>query len=126
MSEPQTIYKNGVQATLAVMGNKWKPLILCHLGHGPMRTADVRRAVAGISPKVLTDQLRELENDGIIARKVYNEVPPHVEYSVTEYGKSLNSVLIAMSEWGEDRIKILQAQGKNANLLFPDHDGYEH
>ena len=125
MSEAEPIYKNGVQATLAVMGNKWKPLILCHLGHGPMRTADIRRNVTGLSPKVLTEQLRELEHDGIVTRKVFNEVPPHVEYSVTEYGKTLNNVLIAMSEWGEDRIKILQSQGQNASLLFPDHDGYE-
>lgn len=90
-----------------------------------MRTADIRRNVTGISPKVLTEQLRELEHDGIVTRKVFNEVPPHVEYSVTEYGKTLNNVLIAMSEWGEDRIKILQSQGQNASLLFPDHDGYE-
>ena len=90
-----------------------------------MQAAGIRRNVTGISPKVLNEQLRELKHDGIVTRKVFNEVPPHVEYRVTEYGKTLNNVLIAMSEWGEDRIKILQSQGQNASLLFSDHDGYE-
>lgn len=111
--------------TLSVVGNKWKPLILCHLITGPMRTTDIRRTVKGISQKVLTDQLRQLEADGIIVRKVFNEVPPHVEYSITEYGKTLTNVLAAMSKWGEERIYFLQSKGITAELLFSDHEKYK-
>lgn len=76
MNEPQKNYTNGVLMTLSVIGMKWKPLILCHLVAGPQRPAELKRVVQGISAKVLTDQLRELERDGIITRKVFNEVPP--------------------------------------------------
>ncbi|MQS53041.1 winged helix-turn-helix transcriptional regulator [Companilactobacillus mishanensis] len=124
MAEKQESYQNGVLATLAVMGGKWKPLILCHMGAGPIRPAELRRVVPGISPKVLTDQLRELERDEIIERHVYNEVPPHVEYEITPYGKTLNKVLVAMSSWGEDRIKRLQDKGQTVDLVYPEHDGY--
>ena len=81
MNEPQKNYTNGVLMTLSVIGMKWKPLILCHLVARPQRPAELKRVVQGISAKVLTDQLRELERDGIITRKVFNEVPPHVEYA---------------------------------------------
>lgn len=124
MNEKKKTYKNGVLMTLSVMGNKWKPLILCHLLDGPMRPAEIKRIVNGISPKVLTEQLRQLERDGIIIRKVFNEVPPHVEYSITKYGKSLTKVLGVMAKWGEERIDILNSQGENIELMFSDYEKY--
>lgn len=117
-------YRNGVLMTLSVMGNKWKPLILCHLIDGPMRPAAIKKTVTGISPKVLTEQLRQLETEGIIFRKVFNEVPPHVEYSITEYGKTLGPVLAVMAEWGETQIDILNKLGNDISLDFVDHTKY--
>ena len=117
-------YRNGVLMTLSVVGNKWKPLILCHLIDGPMRPATIKKQVTGISPKVLTEQLRQLETEGIIFRKVFSEVPPHVEYSITEYGKTLGPVLAIMAEWGEKKISIMNKMGNNISIDFVDHKKY--
>lgn len=125
MNEPQKNYTNGVLMTLSVIGMKWKPLILCHLVAGPQRPAELKRVVQGIPAKVLTDQLRELERDGIITRKVFNEVPPHVEYAISAYGKSLVSVLGTMAKWGEDRIDFLQSNGDDVQLDYRDHEKYD-
>lgn len=125
MNNTKKTYTNGVLMTLSVIGMKWKPLILCHLVDGPKRTAELKRAVQGITSKVLTDQLRELERDGIIIRKVFNEVPPHVEYSISEYGKSLVSILGVMSQWGEERIAFLNQNGDNVQLDYMDHEKYD-
>lgn len=95
----EKIYHIGVEATLDVIGGKWKPIILCHLGNGPIRTGELRRRIPNIAQKTLTQQLRELEEDEIIIRKVYNQVPPKVEYYLSEEGKTLREVLIAMSIW---------------------------
>ena len=124
MADKQSTYKNGVLITLSVMGNKWKPLILCHLIDGSKRTSEIKAAVPGISSKVLTDQLRQLEEDGIINRKIFNEVPPHVEYSISDYGKTLIPVLNYMAEWGEKRIEFLKDNGKDIKLDFTDHEKY--
>ena len=70
-------YAIGVEATMDVIGGKWKPIILCNLRHGAMRPSDLKRGITGISQKMLTQQLRELEEDNIIERKVYNQVPPN-------------------------------------------------
>ncbi|MDC7952841.1 winged helix-turn-helix transcriptional regulator [Liquorilactobacillus mali] len=120
------IYHIGVEATLDVIGGKWKPIILCHLGNGPLRTGELRRRIPNITQKMLTQQLRELEEDKIIVRKIYNQVPPKVEYSLSDEGKTLREVLISMSVWGDRRIKRLQAEGKSIELLGKDHDGYLH
>ena len=125
MNEPQNHYTNGVLMTLAVMGTKWKPLILCHLVDGPQRPADLKRAVQGISSKVLTDQIRELERDGIITRTIFNEVPPHVEYAISEYGQSLVPILGVMANWGEARIDFLKQSGVAVDLTYTDHEKYE-
>ena len=69
------IYHIGVEATLEVIGGKWKPIILCHLGNGPIRTGELKRQIPTITQKMLTQQLRELEEDRIVDRKVYNQVP---------------------------------------------------
>lgn len=119
----EKIYHIGVEATLEVIGGKWKPIILCHLGNGAIRTGELRRKIPTITQKMLTQQLRELEQDGIVHRKIYNQVPPKVEYSLTEEGKSLRDILVAMSVWGEERIEKQQEEGKSVKLLHT-HGGY--
>lgn len=118
------IYSIGVEATLDVIGGKWKPIILCHLGNGPQRTSELRRNIPNITQKMLTQQLRELEHDQIIDRRVYKQVPPKVEYSLTTVGKTLRELLVSMSLWGEQRIAALQKQGEDVMLLNADHQGY--
>ncbi|KPV60108.1 transcriptional regulator [Paenibacillus sp. A3] len=95
------------EATLEVLGGKWKLLILCHLncGPGPKRTSELKKAIPEITQKMLTQQLRELEEDGIIIRTVYNQVPPKVVYELSELGISLKSILDQLSEWGEQYIR---------------------
>ncbi|WP_258184395.1 winged helix-turn-helix transcriptional regulator [Microbacterium foliorum] len=87
---------------MSVVGGKWKPLILWQLHAAPKRHGVLRRSMAGISEKVLTQQLRELEAHGIVRREVFAEVPPRVEYSLTELGQSLNEALRALGDWGEE------------------------
>lgn len=97
-----------VMTALAVVGGKWKPAILYSLSQrGTLRFGELRRSIKGITQKMLTQQLRELEQDGIVQRKVYAEVPPRVEYCQTEYGKSINPVLEAMATWGDTHKKRL-------------------
>lgn len=118
-------YHIGVEATLEVIGGKWKPIILCHLGNGPMRTDELRRAIPQITQKMLTQQLRELEENQIISRKVYQQVPPKVVYELTDYGRTLGDLLVRMSIWGEQRVAKLKADHQDVTLLNPKHDGYE-
>ncbi|GAJ26753.1 transcriptional regulator [Liquorilactobacillus sucicola DSM 21376 = JCM 15457] len=118
------IYHIGVEATLDVIGGKWKPIILCHLGNGPTRTGELRRLIPNITQKMLTQQLRELENDRIIIRKIYNQVPPKVEYYLSDEGKTLRELLVTMSVWGEKRVKRLKAEGHQVELLSKGHEGY--
>ncbi|MFD0587453.1 winged helix-turn-helix transcriptional regulator [Paenibacillus sp. GCM10027627] len=101
--EPQANRKYTIpsEATLDVIGGKWKTLILCHLSYGPKRTNELKKAMPAITQKVLTQQLRELEDDGIIFRTVYNQVPPKVVYELTEIGLSLQNILDQLCEWGE-------------------------
>ena len=113
----QAIYNIGVEATMNIIGGKWKPIILCHLKHQTMRTGELRRAIPNITQKMLTQQLRELEDDGIVDRKVYNQIPPKVEYSLTEYGDSLNRILEELCLWGEDNIERRKQNGENIILL---------
>ncbi|MES9739777.1 winged helix-turn-helix transcriptional regulator [Peribacillus frigoritolerans] len=97
-------YNISVEATLEVMGGKWKCVILCHLTHGKKRTSELKRLMPNITQKMLTQQLRELEKDEVINRIVYNQVPPKVEYELSEYGQSLESILSALCSWGENHI----------------------
>lgn len=89
-----------VFVTLRVIGGKWKPLILWNLREGPMRFSLLMRCIGGITQKMLTQQLREMEADRLIKRVVYPVVPPRVEYSITAYGKTLQPVLGSMADWG--------------------------
>ena len=90
-----------VQATSNVFSGKWKVLIVWHLAFGSLRHAELQRRLPGVSQKVLTAQLRELERDGIVARKVFHEVPPKVEYSLTKYGQTLRPVMTELCHWGK-------------------------
>lgn len=91
-----------VETTLTLIGDKWKVLILRDLLTGTKRFGELKKSVGNVSQKVLTSQLRDMEESGLVNRKVYAEVPPRVEYSLTELGKSLNPILDAMKCWGED------------------------
>ena len=91
-----------VETTLILMGDRWKILIVRDLLMGTKRFGELKKSLTGISQKVLTSHLRAMEESGLVNRKVYAEVPPKVEYSLTETGKSLNLVLDAMWKWGED------------------------
>ena len=88
------------EITLAVIGGRWKTLLLYHLFQCVKRFSELQRATAGITQKMLTQQLREMERDGLVHRQVYPEVPPKVEYSLTPLGMSLEPVVGAMCEWG--------------------------
>ena len=89
-----------VATTVQLIGNKWKLLILRHLLARPWRFNEMLRSIPGISQKVLTDNLRALENDGIIIRTVFPEVPPRVEYSLSELGDSMRPIIQSMEKWG--------------------------
>ncbi|MGW0480038.1 winged helix-turn-helix transcriptional regulator [Nonomuraea sp. NPDC003214] len=99
----------GLDAAIAVMGGKWKGLILFALGEGPVRFGELRRAVPGISERVLIQQLREMEANGLVHREVYHQVPPKVEYSLTEFGQSLNTALAPLGAWGEEHLDRIEA-----------------
>ena len=90
-----------VETTLTLIGDKWKVLILRDLMPGPKRFGELKKSVGNVSQKVLTAQLRTMEESGLVNRKVYAEVPPRVEYSLTELGKSLKPILDSMRAWGE-------------------------
>lgn len=90
-----------VETTLLLIGDKWKVLILRDLMGGTMRFGELKRSVGKISQKVLTSQLRDMEECGLVNRVVFPEVPPRVEYSLTELGTSLKPILDAMSDWGD-------------------------
>jgi DNA-binding HxlR family transcriptional regulator len=110
-----TYSKNGetyhcpVQATLEVIGGKWKPLILWNLKDSVVRFGELQKGLPGVNAKMLTKQLRELEADGVITRTIYPEVPPRVEYSITEFGKTLIPILMALCNWGAHYLEIEDA-----------------
>ena len=91
-----------VETTLMLIGDKWKVLILRDLMSGTKRFGELKKSVSGISQKVLTSNLRDMEENGLLSREVFPEVPPRVEYSLTELGQSLKPILDAMWNWGED------------------------
>ena len=99
-----------VETTLTLIGDKWKVLILRDLLSGTKRFGELKRSVGNVSQKVLTAQLRAMEESGLVHREVYAEVPPRVEYSLTELGKSLKPILDSMWAWGEGYKEKYSAQ----------------
>lgn len=90
-----------VTATMKVLGGKWKAILINAIYHtSPARFGELRRSVKGITQSMLTSQLRELEDDGIINRKIYAEIPPRVEYTLTEFGLTLSPIMQSMADWG--------------------------
>lgn len=99
-----------VEATLELIGGKYKALILWHLAESKLRYSQLRQSIAGITPKMLTQQLRDLEARSLIHREVYPIVPPKVEYSLTDLGRSLLPILVAMRDWGSDYLRQSQKE----------------
>ena len=93
-----------ITATLEYIGGRWKAIILYYLSSGKRRFGEIAARIPTISRKVLSQQLKELERDGLIIRKQYKEIPPRVEYSLTEFGKSLSSVFNEMAIWGKENV----------------------
>jgi len=103
-------YGCSVEATLSVIGGRWKPVIIfLLLQHGVLRFGELRKNIDGVTQRMLTNQLRELESNKVIARKVYAEVPPKVEYSLTNYGRSLEPIMVAMRDWGAEHMNVKRA-----------------
>lgn len=104
-----------VELTLDVIGGKWKGATLFHLIGGPRRFGELRRELPRVTQRMLTLQLRELEADGLVHREVYPEVPPRVEYSLTEFGRTLEPMILAMKAWGTaNRERVLARSGSDA------------
>jgi len=103
MSDPN--FRCGVEVTLSVIGGKWKGLILWHLRHKTLRFSQLQRRLQTVTQKMMTQQLRELESDGLIHRQVYAEVPPRVEYSLTRRGSTVIPFLEMMCSWGQEHLK---------------------
>ncbi|GAA2463628.1 helix-turn-helix domain-containing protein [Streptomyces macrosporus] len=109
-------YFCGIDAAMDVVAGKWKSLILWELHHyGTRRFAELRRGLPGVSEKMLIQHLREMEEDGLVHREVYREVPPKVEYSLTEHGVSLNAALAPLGKWGTERMRRIGAEKVSVN-----------
>ena len=99
-------YRCPVEVTIGIVGGKWKCLILWHLHQGKMRFKELERIVPGVSQKMLTQQLKEMENDGLLTKKAYPEVPPRVEYELTGRGHSLFPILELMHSWASEQLDL--------------------
>lgn len=104
-----------VEATLDVIGGKWKGVILFHLMDEAKRFNELRRLLPEVTQRMLTLQLRELENDGVIHREIYPQIPPKVEYSLTPFGETLKPILLLMKDWGNEYTNKVQ-ELRNAEL----------
>ena len=103
-----------VEATLDVISGKWKGVILFHLLDGTLRFGELKRRLSDITQRMLTKQLRELEGSGLVLRTVYPEVPPRVEYRLSQEGRSLEPILRALADWGERRLATSRARQRSA------------
>lgn len=109
-----------LEVTLDIIGGKWKCLILHHLSNTPQRTSQLRRLMPNITQKMLVQQLRELEEDGIVLRTMYNQVPPKVEYSLTETGISLVPLVNSLCDWGDQYIE--HKYGDKSTIVYSSCD----
>lgn len=108
-----------VEATIGLIGGKYKALILWHLSGCTLRFSELHKRISGATPKMLTQQLRELEQNDLIHREVYPVIPPKVEYSLTALGRSLMPILVAMRDWGAGYLKTKDIE---ASCFMMDHD----
>lgn len=99
-----------VEAAISLIDGKWKCVVLFHLLDGTLRFNEIRRRAPGVTQRMLTNQLREMEEDGLITRKVYAQVPPKVEYSLSERGRGLTPILLALKDWGDANIDLFGKQ----------------
>ena len=99
-------FSSAVELSLNILGGKWKILIIWQLKDSPKRYGELKKSLPGVTHKMLTQQLRELEQDEIISRKVYSEIPPKVEYSLTILGKTIIPVIDLLSDWGEEYQRV--------------------
>ena len=113
----QTTENCPVEAPLGLIGGKYKALILWHLSNGTLRFSELRKAVKDATPKMLTQQLRELEGQLLIRREVFPVIPPKVEYSLTELGHSLMPILIAMRDWGANYLRTSKNVETNCFMM---------
>ena len=108
-----------VETTLSLIGGKYKALILWHLSDHTMRFSELKKVISGATPKMLTQQLRELESQALIHREIYPVIPPRVEYSLTDLGRSLMPVLTAMRDWGGNYLHSKNIDlGKDNNIIL--------
>ena len=112
-----------VESTLELIGGKYKALILWHLSEGTLRFSQLRKEISGATAKMLTQQLRELEAQKLIHREVYPIIPPKVEYSLTELGRSLMPILVAMRDWGTN---YLHSKNLEVNCFMMKQDPIKH
>jgi DNA-binding HxlR family transcriptional regulator len=110
-----------VEGALDIIGGKWKAMLLFHVMDGTKRFSELRRLLPGLTQRTLTNQLRELETDGVIARTVYAQLPPKVEYSITPFGATLRPVLAALAEWSQ--LHLRQRLTAAAEVIIDDGPG---
>ncbi|MCW3779346.1 winged helix-turn-helix transcriptional regulator [Levilactobacillus namurensis] len=113
----QKVYNIGVEVTMDTIGGKWKTIILCNLRHGDKRPSELQHLIPNISQKMLTQELKELVHDNIVDRTVYNQVPPKVVYSLSDYGQSLGTILHELCAWGTMHAHTLKDEGKDIVLM---------
>ncbi len=104
-----------VEVTIGLVDGKWKAMIIYHLMDGMKRFNELRRLMPEVTQRIMTNQLRELERDGLVARTVYAEVPPKVEYRLTELGRSMRPMMLEMLRWGENYIQAAKLAGCDRN-----------
>lgn len=109
-----TEYQCSMEVTLDLIGGKWKSLILWYLAENTMRFSELRKALPQVTQKMLTQQLRELEGNGLVNRFIYTQIPPKVEYSLTEAGKSLLPILATLCQWGLNYVNEAEATTEKA------------
>jgi DNA-binding HxlR family transcriptional regulator len=107
-----------IEVTLGVIGGKWKVIILYWLKTGTLRFGELKRRITGVSERVLAEQLRELERDGVVRREVFPEVPPRVEYSLTDYGQTLRPIAELMAAWGLNHLERIKAKKGSGTFEF--------